>query len=215
MDDCMLFTAHHPVTLRWTGKTGDEVSRRGRLHRISQVGLSVMLPRPIGRDDSPRIGDPVSAEAGEYSGRHLTVFRGSVQSIESRLVRIQVDGGIDVVQRRRFPRAKLGLFFASAVRMRFNKPKFFVAQPVDISGGGVRIKHRLQLVANDKFRLILRLDSKTTVIPTARVVDTWEVKEPQASRNKVYISRAQFVEVNERERHQISRYVFAVLQARR
>jgi hypothetical protein len=211
----MLFTAHHPVTLRWTGQAGDEVSRRGRLHRISQVGLSVMLPRPIGRDDALRIGDPVSAEAGEYSGRHLTVFRGSVRAIESRLVRIQVDGGIDVVQRRRFPRAKLGPFFASAVRMRFNKPKLFVAQAVDISGGGVKIRHRLPLVANDTFRLILRLDRTTTVIPTARVVETWELKSQHASRNKVYVSRAQFVEVNERERHQISRYVFAVLQARR
>jgi hypothetical protein len=211
----MLFEANHPVTLRWTHGEGTEIARRGRLHRISQVGLSVMLPRPIARDDSLRIGDPVSAEAGEYRGLHLTVFRGSVQAIESRLVRIQVDGGIDVVQRRRFPRARLGLFFASAVRLRFDRMKYFVAQPIDISGGGVRIRHRLPLIANDRFRLILRLDRKTTVIPTARVVETWEMKNAKESRTKVYVSRAMFVDVDERERHMISRYVFGVLQARK
>jgi len=212
----MLFNPNHPVTLRWIGGEGAEVERRGRLHKITQIGLSVMLQRPIQFEDKLKVGDPVSAEAGEFRGLHLTVFRGSVQAIESRLVRIQVDGGIDVIQRRRFPRAKLGMKFATAIRLRSRQLRFFVAQPMDISGGGVRISHRLPLSVNDRFRLILRLDRETTVSPVARVVETWEQKPPLhfRTRTPVYVSRAVFVELSDRDRHLIQRYVFTTLKAR-
>ena len=163
MADSLVFGTNHPVTLRWIDEAGTEIGRRGRLHSISNNGLSIMLMQPLGAYDSLKCGDHVSTEAGEFHGRHLTVFHGSVVAIESRLVKVALSSGAEVLQRRRFPRARLQYRFATTVKLGDQVPRFFVAQPIDLSGGGVRLSHRLPLNEGDRFRLIVRLTRKTYV----------------------------------------------------
>lgn len=214
MAHSMIFDTNHPVTLRWTSAAGAEVARPGRLHRITQSGLNVMLMRPLTDEDSLQRGDPITAEAGEAHGRHLTVFHGSVVSVESRLIRVSVEGGIEVLQRRRFPRARLEYRFSTAVLLNGDVPRFFVAQPIDLSGGGVRMSHRLPLNVGDRFRLIIRLTRNTMVQPIGEVIETWEERVPQTRWTHVtrHVSRATFTEVTPRERQLITGYVAKVLE---
>ena len=202
MADALVFETNHPVTLRWIDDAGTEIGRRGRLHTIKNNGLAVMLMQPLEVHDSLKRGDHVSAEAGELRGRHLTVFHGSVVSVERRLVKIAFTSSVEVLQRRRFPRARLQYRFATAAKLGEQIPQFFVAQPIDLSGGGVRISHRLPLNEGDRFRLIVRLTRKTMVTPIAEVIETWEQpsrasQSPQPIR---LISRATFVELSARDR---------------
>ena len=214
MADSLVFATNHPVTLRWVDQTGLEVERRGRLHRISHSGIAIMLGRQLGPEDSLPRGGHVTVEAGESQGRHLTIFHGSVMSVESRLIRISVNGGIEVLQRRRFPRARLVFRFSTAVLLGGEVPRFFVAQPIDLSGGGVRISHRLPLEVGARFRLVVRLTRNTMVAPIAEVIETWEEHVPQTrwSQPKRFVSRASFVEIVPRDRQLIAGYVAKVLE---
>jgi hypothetical protein len=89
-----------------------------------------------------------------------------------------------------------------------------VAQPIDLSGGGIRLSHRLPLRAGERFRLIVRLTRKTMVTPIAEVIETWEQPSrpsrwPQPPR---FVSRATFVELSPRDRALITGYVAKVLE---
>jgi hypothetical protein len=93
-------------------------------------------------------------------------------------------------------------------------PHFFVAKPIDLSGGGARLSHRLPMKVGDRFRLIVRLTRNTMVAPIAEVIETWEqapgpFRWVQPSR---FVSRAIFVELTPRERHLITGYVAKVLE---
>jgi hypothetical protein len=214
MAESLVFDTNHPVTLRWIDEAGMEIGRRGRLHSITNNGLAVMLTQPLESPGALKRGDHVSIEAGEFHGRHLTVFHGSVVSVESRLVRIALSSGVEVLQRRRFPRAKLQYRFATAIKLVEPVARYFVAQPIDLSGGGVRLSHRLPLREGDRFRLIVRLTRKTMVTPIAEVIETWEQptkpsRWPQPPR---FVSRATFVELSPRDRTLITGYVAKVLE---
>lgn len=56
MGDLLFFRADNPVTLRWKDQSGAEVSRRGRLHRVSQSAISVMLLHAVSSNENLRIG---------------------------------------------------------------------------------------------------------------------------------------------------------------
>lgn len=215
VSDTMLFQANHPVTLRWRLESGDEITRRGHLQKVTNDALAVMLPRDLDDSDSLVRGEQVCAEAGDYQGHRATVIRGSVLSVESRLVRIKIDGGIDTIQRRRFPRVKVGFGFATAALLSPDGVKYFLAHPIDISAGGMRFSHRLQLTENDRFRLTLRLKGDGKVSPIGRVVETWVQKPKEnapADTPTIYVSRAEIVEATPADKQLIARYV---LEARR
>lgn len=213
MTDGLFFTADHPVTLRWTSISGMEVVRPGRLHRVSEQAVSVMLRQALASDDGLRIGEQVAAEAGDHRGGGLAVFRGSVRSIESRLVRIAIDGGVDMQDRRRFRRAQLPFNFGTAIHLSRNGTRYFLAHPVDLSAGGVRLMHRIHLEQGDRFRLLIRINKNTTISPVAEVIETWEQKQPASlkARSTQYVSRAAFVGLLPNEQTLIRRYVMWLL----
>src|SRR3954452_13950842 len=169
----MLFQADHPVHLRWKSGQGQDRSSRGGLYRISETGLTVRLKSKPNEDNAPKIGERVRAEAGEFYGNHLTVFRGAVVSVDSGLVRIRFDGQIDEVQRRKYPRAAVSFLFATAKLLGEERKRFIVVHPIDLSGGGVRIKHQIPLEVGERFQLTLRLSRSVTLTPVAEVVETW------------------------------------------
>jgi hypothetical protein len=214
MTDGLFFTADHPVTLRWTSASGDEVARAGRLHRVSDSAVSVMLRQAIAADEGLKIGEQVSAEAGEHNGTGLAIFRGSVRAIESRLVKIAINGGIDMQDRRRFRRAQVPFLFATAILLSREGTKYFLAHPVDISAGGVRITHRIPLQAGNHFRLVLRIKRNVTISPIAQVIETWEQKMPPTRRrqSQTYVSRAEFIGLLPHEQNMIRNYVMWLLR---
>jgi hypothetical protein len=209
MTDGLFFTADHPVTLRWTSASGDEVTRSGKLHRVSESNVQVMLRQAIVSTDGLKIGESVCAEAGDQRGDGLAVFKGSVRAIESRLVKIKLDGDIDVQDRRRFRRAKVPFHFATAILLSREGTRYFLAHPVDISAGGVRIIHRVPLEPGNRFRLLLRIKRDTTISPIAEVIETWEQPTPTSLRRRStsYVTRAAFVGLLPHEQTLIRSYV--------
>jgi len=209
MTDLLFFAADHPVMLCWTTAEGAEITRPGRLYTVSEAAVSVMLQRAVGGEEKLAIGEQVRAEAGDPRGDQLAVFRGSVNAIESRLVRIKIDGGIDVQNRRRFRRAQLPFHFTTGILLEREKTRYFLAHPIDIGAGGVRFSHRLPLQAGDQFRLLLRLKRDLTISPVGQVIETWEEPAPRTIRrqSKTYISRALFLGLLPTEQTLIRSYV--------
>ena len=216
MSDALFFTADHPVTLRWTNAEGEEVTRPGRLYRVSEAAVSVMLRQAVEGEEKLAIGEQVRAEAGDPRGERLAVFRGSVNAIESRLVRIKIDGGIDVQDRRRFRRAQLPFHFTTGILLERDKTCYFLAHPIDIGAGGVRFSHRLPLKAGDQFRLLLRLKRDLTISPVGQVIETWEKPTPRTIRRQstTYISRALFLGLLPTEQTLIRSYVQWLLRGK-
>lgn len=212
----LLFTADHPVTLRWTNAEGAEVTRPGRLHRVSEAAVSVTLQQAVDGEEKLAIGEQVRAEAGDPRGNQLAVFRGSVNAIESGLVRIKIDGGIDVQDRRRFRRAQLPFHFTTGILLARDKSRYFLAHPIDIGAGGVRFSHRLPLQAGDQFRLLLRLKRDLTISPVGQVIETWEKPNPRTIRrhSTTYISRAVFLGLLPTEQTLIRSYVQWLLRGK-
>ncbi len=172
-----------------------------------------MLRQALGNDDGLKIGEQISAEAGDHRGGGLAVFRGSVRAIESRLIRIAIDGEVDMQDRRRFRRAQLPFNFASAIHLSRDGTRYFLAHPADLSAGGVRILHRIHLEQGERFRLLLRITKNTTISPVAEVIETWEQKQPPSlrTRSTTYVSRAAFVGLLPHEQTLIRRYVMWLL----
>jgi c-di-GMP-binding flagellar brake protein YcgR len=216
MTDYMLFEADHAITLRWRTASRAAKVRRGKIQRISQSELVVRMPKLITAEDSLRAGDTIRAEAPGYGGANLTVFKGSVKSVEARLIRISIGGEIGVIQRRRFLRARVPYQFASATLFTNEMERRFVVQPVDLSRGGIRNRHRLRLSPGDMFRVTLRLDEHVTVTAVGQIVESWEAEQESTAKNPLplFISRATFVDLPRTEQQQISRYVFRLLRTR-
>jgi hypothetical protein len=172
-----------------------------------------MLRQALANDDGLKIGEQICAEAGDHRGGGLAIFRGSVRAIESRMVRISIDGGVDVQDRRRFRRAQLPFNFASAIHLSRDGTRYFLAHPVDLSAGGVRILHRIPFEQGERFRLLLRITKNTTISPVAEVIETWEQKQPPTlkARATTYVSRAAFVGLLPHEQTLIRRYVMWLL----
>ena len=215
MTDALFFTADHPVTLRWTGSDGAEITRPGRLYRVSEAAVSVMLHRAVDGEEKLAIGEQVQAEAGDPRGDRLAVFRGSVNSIESRLVRIKIDGGIDTQNRRRFRRVQLPFHFTTGILLERDATRYFLAHPIDLGAGGVRFSHRLPLEPGAQFRLLLRLKRDLTISPVGQVIETWEKEIPRTIRRQstTYISRAVFIGLLPTEQTLIRSYVQWLLRA--
>jgi hypothetical protein len=215
MIDAPFFTADHPVSLRWTTAGGGEITRPGRLQDVSESAASVMLRQAVDGDEKLAVGEQVRAEAGDPRGDRFAVFRGSVNAVESRLVRIKIDGGIDVQDRRRFRRAHLPFHFTTGILLERDKARYFLAHPIDIGVGGIRFSHRLPLQAGDLFRLLLRLSRDVTISPVGQVIETWEKPTPPTihSQSKTYVSRALFLGLLPTEQNLIRNYVQWLLRA--
>jgi hypothetical protein len=216
MTDALFFTADQPVTLRWTSSDGAEINRPGRLHNVSESAVSVMLREAEDVDEKLEIGKKVSAEAGDPQGERLAVFRGSVNAVEASLVGIDIDGGVDLQERRRFRRAPLPFHFTTAIKLERDETRYFLAHPIDIGAGGVRFSHRLPLQAGDQFRLLLRLKRDLTISPMGQVIETWEKPQSPMLRQQstTYISRAVFMGLLPSEQTLIRSYVMWLLRPR-
>ena len=181
--------------------------------------MTVVLRHPLPREEAPRIGDRIRAEAGEYHGHHLTVFNGAVVSVDAGLIRIKFDGTVDQVQRREYPRAAVSYLFATAKLMEAERKRFFMVQPVDLSGGGVRFRHRVPLTVGDHFELTLRLSRSVTLTPVAEIVEVWNQSERRPGQHPMgkqqdprYVARARFTDISDHDRDLIRRYVAALIR---
>jgi PilZ domain len=210
-----LYRADHPVTLRWTTDKGLRVVQHGRLQQITRSTMTIMLHRPLDDGDIPRNGHRVFAETREYRGLHLERIQGAVTYSSARLVEIQVDGTPKQVQRRRYLRSGVDRRFATAVLVRDDGRRYFLARPVDIGQGGIRFSHRLPLQAGDRVQLTLRLDRQRTITPTAEVIETWTQAAQATTPHPApptFVSRTSFVHLAHDEQAAIAQYVLKTLR---
>lgn len=210
MADFLVFGSNNQITLRWNAVDGDHVSREARLRRVSDSRLTVLLPRLNDATSGLAVGRPVTAEAGDTNGTYLARFKGVVKTIESRLIDIRLDGAVDLVQRRAHPRARLPFSFNTAVLLSGAEKRYFLAHPLDIGAGGVRIHHRLPLKPGDQFRLILRPRRDILITPVAEVIESSVVERPRTSRLQqptAYATRARFIDLPPQYQGVLSKYV--------
>jgi len=215
MSSYVFFASDHPVTLNWTGTDGANLTQRARLHDVSDSQLIVDVP---GRErfSPPVVGGHVTAEAADAKGACLARFRGRVSAINSRQIDIRLDQAMDVVQRRAHPRARVPFRYHTAVLVTEEKRQFFLAHPLDLGAGGVRILHRLPLGPGDTFELTFRPRSDVTITLSAEVIESQRVASPQAGDPRPsYITRAKFFDLTPMHQKFLSRYVGWLLNAPR
>lgn len=210
MSGFLVFGANNQITLRWSADDGDHISRDGRLRRVSESRLTVLMPRLVDAASGLGVGRAVVAEAGDNNGTYLARFRGVIRTVESRVIDIRLDGAVDLVQRRAFPRARLPFSFHTGVLLTGQQRRHFLAHPLDIGAGGVRIQHRLPLKAGDRFRLLLRLRPDLTIAPVAEVIESTVAEYQRPSRlprPTIHATRARFVDLPAAHQGWIARYV--------
>lgn len=192
----IVFATDHPVTLRWQASDRSELVQRGRLHDVSDTKLIVNVP---GRDEyaPPATGTVVIAEAADAKGQCLALFHGTVKSVQHREILIRLDRAMEIVQRRAHPRARVPFGLHTAILVSSDPARFFLAQPVDLGAGGVRIMHRLPLQPEDTFRLVFRPKPGIIITPTATVIESWSLPEKRVRgrTTTAYVSRARFVDL--------------------
>jgi hypothetical protein len=205
----LCFAADHPVTLRWTCASGALLERRGQLRRVTDTSLSVMMGQMISAEDSLRIGTTISAEAGVDRTSCVALIRGRVHSIESRLIRINIKGGIEVRERRKFRRAQPKFPLATAVPMEQPEARHFLVRPIDLSAGGIRIRHHVDLKAGARLQLHLKLKQTLTLSPVAEVIETWQEK---SEGRPTFVSRMAFVDLQPMQEKILGSYVSWLLK---
>jgi hypothetical protein len=214
MSERMLFRADHPITLTWTAQDGKEVVRPGRLHSILRSEYRVLLhERPPTGEEIP-LGGRARIKAADYHGRHLSVFRGRVASVDSRLISVKTEGSSERVQRRRHARTAFPRRLATFDLVDRSPVRHLLGQPLDLSEGGIKFRHHQPIEAGERFRLSLRLGGRGVVVtPAGAVIETWEERDASdafglgASRTRAYISRASFSEISDHDRGLIRSYV--------
>jgi len=214
MTEFVVFAADHPVTLRWTAPGGASLSQLALLHDVSDSRLILEAPR-WEQYEPPAIGCHVTAEAADAKGECLALFRGTVKSIASRQIDIRLDTSMDVVQRRAHPRAQVPFGFHTAILLSEEGSRYFLAHPIDLGAGGVRMLHRLPLHPGDGFRLIFRPRPGITITVSAQVIESQPVKDPAQGRRKTtHVTRARFVDMSEMNQRFLTRYVGWLLSSR-
>jgi hypothetical protein len=207
MSDYVIFASDHPVTLRWTATDGATLTQQARLHDVTDSRLVIEVPW---REEyhPPTVGFHVTAEAADAKGACLALFQGTVKTIASRQIDIKLDKSMDVVQRRAHPRARLPFAYHSAILSPESDPRYFLTHPLDLSAGGVRMLHRMQLKPGDTFKLFFRPKAGITLSLTAEVVDCMGVPpmDPNSKRPN-YVTRAKFLGLTEMHQKFLTRYV--------
>jgi hypothetical protein len=214
MSDYVVFASDHPVTLRWTASDGASQLQQARLHDVSDTRLIIEVPW---REtyNPPAVGGHVTAEAADAKGDCLAMFRGTVKSIVSRQIDIRLDKSMDVVQRRAHPRARVPFQFHSAILHTDEGPRYFLAHPLDLGGGGVRLIHRLRLQRGDRFRLVFRPKPGITLSLSAEVIQCQEAKDPTRGHQKTkFVTRAKFLDLSEMNQRFLARYVGWLISTR-
>lgn len=213
MSGYVVFASDHPVTLQWTAVDGARLVQQAQLHDVSDSRLVVEVPWRE-QFTPPLVGGHVTAEAADAKGACLALFRGTVKSVVSRQIDIRLDKSMDVVQRRAHPRARLPFGFHTAIRLSGNQSRYFLAHPLDLGAGGVRMLHRLPLDPGESFQLIFRPRAGITITLSAEVIESQPVAQAgrQASR-PTYMTRAKFFGLTEMHRKFLSRYVGWLLSA--
>ena len=207
MSDYVVFASDHPVTLRWTAPDGATLRQQARLHDISDKRLVIEVPWRE-KYNPPTVGGQVTAEAADAKGECLALFRGTVKTIASRQIEVRLDKSMDVVQRRAHPRARMPFGFHTAILQGEGGSRYFLAHPIDLSAGGVRILHRLPLQPGDRFRLIFRPRPGITVTVSSQVIVCQPVAGTGRGAGKPsYATRARFLDLSEMNQRFLTRYV--------
>jgi hypothetical protein len=203
----VVFASDHPVALHWTAADGVSLAQRAQLHDVSESRLIVAVPRHE-QFNPPIIGGHVIARAADAKGTCLALFRGTVKAIESRRIDIQLDTSMDVVQRRAHPRARVPFGFHTAILVSDEQTRYFLAHPLDLGAGGVRMLHRLPLSSGDTFQLVFRPRAGITITVSAEAIESQIVAGSERGRaGPTYVTRAQFIDLTEMHRRFLSRYV--------
>lgn len=207
MSGYVVFASDHPVRLRWTAADGASLVQQAQLHDVSDSRLIVVVPRRE-QFNPPSVGGHVTAEAADAKGACLARFRGTVKSIASRQIDIRLDTSMDVIQRRAHPRARLPFGFHTAIHLTGDRARYFLAHPLDLGAGGVRMLHRLPLGLGDTFRLVFRPRAGITITLSAEVIESRPVApSTQSAARPTYVTRAKFVDLTDLQRKFLSRYV--------
>jgi hypothetical protein len=214
MTGYVVFASDHPVTLRWTAADGTNLTQTARLHDVSDSRLVIEVPwREV--YNPPTVGGHVTAEAADAKGACLALFQGTVKAIASRQIDIRLDKSMDVVQRRAHPRAQMPFGYHTAILSAEKKPKYFLAHPLDLAVGGVKMLHRMPLKKGDGFKLFFRPKAGITLALDAEVVDTRPVASTDPRSSKInYVSRARFVDLSDLHLKFLTRYVSWLLSKR-
>jgi hypothetical protein len=210
----IVFASDRPVTLRWTAPDGAGLSQRARLQDVSDSRLIVEVPWRE-QYNPPAIGGHATAETADAKGQCLALFRGTVKSIASRQLDIRLDRSMDVVQRRAHPRARVPFGFHTAVLLSAESSRYFLAHPLDVGAGGVRMLHRLPLRPGDRFRLTFRPRPGIMIAPSAQVIESQPVNgAARGPPGTAYVTRARFVDLPDSYQRFFTRYVGWLLSNR-
>jgi hypothetical protein len=210
----VVFASDHPVTLRWTAADGTSLKQTARLHDVSDSRLVIEVPCPE-EYNPPSVGGHVTAEAADAKGACLALFQGTVKAIASRQIDIRLDKSMDVVQRRAHPRAQMPFGYHTAILSTEEKPKYFLAHPLDLAIGGVRLLHRMPLKNGDAVKLFFRPKAGITLALDAEIIDTRPVASTDPRSSKLnYVSRARFVALSDLQQKFLTRYVSWLLSKR-
>ena len=214
MSVCVLFASDHPVTIRWTASSGKTLIQRARLSDVSSSRLMIAVPWREQYNPPPE-GSQVTAEAADARGRCLAVFRGTVSSVALRQIDIRLDRAMEVIQRREHPRVRVPRGVQSAVLLAGEQSRYFLAHPVDLGTGGVRLLHRMPLQPGDGFRLTFRPRPDIALAPFAEVLESRLVPGSGGDNSvQTYLTRARFFDLTDLHRRFLSRYVGWLLAQR-
>jgi hypothetical protein len=207
MSEFVVFASEHPVTIRWTAPDGETLIQRARLSDVSDSRL--MIAVPWREQYSPPIeGGQVTAEAADARGRCLALFHGTVKSVALRQIDIRLDRAMEVVQRREHPRARVPRGFQSAMLLSAEQSCHFLAHPLDLGTGGVRLLHRRPLQPGDGFQLTFRPRRDIALTPSAEVLESQLVTGPGGNGpTETYVTRARFFDLTDLHQRFLSRYV--------
>lgn len=209
-----VFVTNQPITLKWRAPTGTSFTQRALLQNVSESMLLIYFAYEGTYGPLP-VGTAVSIEAPDANGAWLAQFRGTVTKFRGRQLEVHLDGAMEVVQRRAHPRAHLPFSFHSAVLLGpdTRPTRFFLAHPVDISVGGVRLLHRLPLSVDQRFRLHLRARGGITVAPIGCVLESKPVEPTPGHAYAVttYVTRSRFEDTSSSYQQFLSRYVNKLL----
>lgn len=172
MSEFLMVRPDQAVSVRWTRPSGQAAVSAGRLETVSYRSRSLWIKRGAATAELPPLDQPVRVEVSLTEG--LGVIVGRVQLARPGRVLVVAERAFEYVQRRRYRRSPVHDPFATAILLdAAGQPsRSFLVRLEDVSGGGVRFRHDVELRPGDRVRLELRFDADRPLTPIVTILES-------------------------------------------